>query len=66
MMISREKARELFEAKMRWVEEQTGEDIRIGLIMKCGPDDAIVVYEQMFACFWSGMETGINHMKVTL
>lgn len=62
-MITQEKARELFEAKMRWVEEQTGKDIKLGLMMKCGPNDAAIVYEQMFVCFWSGIETGINRMK---
>jgi hypothetical protein len=61
-MISTEKARELFEEKMRWVEQQTGRDIKISLMMKCGPHDADAVYEQMFACFFSGMAAGIDYI----
>lgn len=61
-MIPMEKARELFEAKMRWVEQQTGREIKTVLMMNGGPHHADVVYEQMFACFLSGIEAGINHM----
>ena len=56
-MISATEARILFEEKMRWVEEQTGKNIKMKLMMSCGPDHADVIYEQMFSCFFSGMET---------
>jgi hypothetical protein len=61
-MISKEQARELFESKMRWVEQQTGRNVKLGLVMKCGPEDAETVYEQMFVCFLSGMETGMKQV----
>lgn len=63
-MITSDKAREMFEAKMRGVEQQTGKDIKLVLMMNGGPDHADVVYEQMFACFLAGMEAGINHGRV--
>lgn len=59
-MIMKEKARELFEEKMRWVEQQTGRNTKIALMMAGGPQHADAVYEQMFACFLSGMEAGVN------
>jgi len=62
-MITKEKARELFEAKIRWVEQQTGKDIKLGLMMMCGPDDSAIVYERMFACYLAGLEAGIDQMK---
>lgn len=62
-MITKEKAREMFEAKMRWVEEQTGKDIKIVLMMNGGPHHSEVVYEQMFACYLAGVQAGIDHMK---
>lgn len=61
-MIAKEKARELFEAKMRWVEQQTGKDIKMVLMMNGGPHHSEVVYEQMFACYLAGIEAGVNHM----
>jgi len=62
-MISIADARELFEEKMRWVEQQTGKDIKIQLMMTGGPDHAEVVYEQMFACYLAGLEAGLDKMK---
>jgi hypothetical protein len=60
-MINIADARELFEEKMRWVEKQTGKDIKIRLMMAGGPEHADIVYEQMFACYLAGLETGIKH-----
>ncbi len=62
-MISTEKARELFEEKMRWVEQQTGKDIKLRLMMAGGPDHADAVYEHMFACYLAGFEAGTAKMK---
>jgi len=61
-MITQQKAREMFEAKMRWVEEQTGKDIKNVLMMNGGPQHSEIVYEQMFACYLAGMQAGIDCM----
>jgi hypothetical protein len=61
-MITKEKARELFEEKMRWVEQQTGKNIKRRLEMAGGPEHAEIVYEQMFVCFFSGTATGVDYI----
>lgn len=59
-MISVEKAREMFEQKMRWVEQQTGKNIKLQLMMAGGPQHSDIVYEQMFACYLAGLEAGFK------
>ncbi len=49
-----ETLRSLFEEKMKMVKEQTGRDPFLDLVMCCGPEDAKIIYEKMFACFISG------------
>lgn len=62
-MITMEKAREMFEQKMRWVESQTGKNIKIQLMMAGGPGHSDVVYEQMFACYLAGLEAGMKGLN---
>lgn len=50
--------REVFEDKMKQVEEVTGRKVKLDLMMCCGPNDAEVIYERMFACFQMGMNFG--------
>jgi hypothetical protein len=64
MNITVQQAREMFESKMRWVEQQTGRDIKTSLMMAGGPDHADVVYEQMFACYLAGVEAGMKHNAI--
>jgi hypothetical protein len=53
-------ARVLFDEVMEKVKKQTGRDPKTSLIMSCGPEDAEIFYNQMFACFYSGLSHGIN------
>lgn len=53
--------RPIFEQKMSMVKEKTGRDPKISLLMSCGPDDAEIFYEQMFACFVSGYYEGVKN-----
>ena len=63
-MINVHKARELFDAKMQYVEAQLGYNPKNKLVMSVGPDDASVIYEQMFVCFYAGMEAQqMEHFK---
>jgi hypothetical protein len=50
-----DRARILFEEKVKMIEEATGRNILLYLEMQVGPKDAEVIYEQMFAFFYSGM-----------
>lgn len=59
-MITIEDAREMFEQKMRWVEQQTGKTIKLQLMMAGGPEHSNIVYEQMFACYLAGFEAGMK------
>ncbi len=62
-MITMERAREMFEQKMRWVEQQTGKDIKIRLMMAGGPGHSAAVYEQMFACYLAGLDAGMKELN---
>lgn len=62
-MITVEKAREMFEQKMRWVKQQTGRDVKKILTMAGGPEHADAVYEQMFACYFAGLEAGMKELN---
>ena len=62
-MITVENAREMFEEKMRWVEQQTGRAIKLQLMMAGGPEHSSIVYEQMFACYLAGLEAGIKELN---
>ncbi len=55
-----EMVRTLFEEKMRWVEQQTGKDIKLQLEMAGGPEHSAAVYEQLFACYLAGFDTGMK------
>ncbi len=57
-------ARVIFDQKMQMVKEKTGRDIKTSLMMCCGPDDAEIIYNQMFACFYSGLSHGIGLKNV--
>ena len=59
-MINTQDAREMFEEKMRWVESQTGKNIKLQLMMAGGPEHSEIVYNQMFACYFSGLEAGMK------
>lgn len=56
--MTKEAARRLFDEKMLLVESKTGRNPKTVLLMSCGPDDAKIFYEQMFACFYSGFLLG--------
>ena len=51
-------AREVFEEKMKMVEEANGIHPKMKLFGVAGPENAEIFYEQMFACFNSGVEYG--------
>jgi hypothetical protein len=53
-------ARVLFDEVMEKVKQQTGRDPKMSLMMSCGPEDAEIFYNQMFACFYSGLSYGVN------
>ena len=59
-MIDLEKVRDMFEQKMRWVEQQTGKTIKLQLMMAGGPEHSNIVYEQMFACYLAGFEASMK------
>lgn len=52
-------ARVIFDQKMQMIKEQTGRDPKLSLLMSCGPDDAEIIYNRMFACFYSGLTYGM-------
>lgn len=52
-----ERAKTLFDQKVKMIEDATGRNILLGLEMQVGPKDAEVIYKQMFAFFYSGMMT---------
>lgn len=60
MAMNVEMVRTLFEEKMRWVEQQTGKNIKLRLEMAGGPEHSAVVYEQLFACYLAGFDAGMK------
>lgn len=51
-------ARVIFDEVMQEVKQKTGRDPKMSLLMSCGPEDAEIFYNQMFACFYSGLAHG--------
>lgn len=57
-------ARVIFDQKMQMVKEKTGKDTQMSLEMACGPTGGKIIYEQLFACFYSGLSYGIGMKDV--